>query len=68
MEETKRREASVNERRVLNENRGGSEATSLFGVDMRPLLSSQDLVLQRSRCAIYTCQGILEKFDFDCVV
>ena len=68
MEETKRREASDNERRVLSENRGDSEATSLFGVDRRPPLLSQDLVLQRSRCAIYTCQGILEKFDFDCVV
>ena len=43
-----------------------STATLLYGVDQRASLSSQDMVLQRSRCHIFACQGILEKFDSEC--
>ena len=59
------------EKRVLQEARSANltallVATPLFGHDQRPRLSSQDLVLGRSRCSVYSCQGILEKFEVAC--
>ena len=41
-------------------------ATQLCGVDQRPMLSSQEKALQRSRCPRFTYECIMEKFDLDC--
>ena len=58
MAEIKRRD---DEKKVLQEAKS-SGITPLFGYDQRPKLSSQDIVVGRSRCAIYSCAGILERF------
>ena len=60
-ERRKEEEKAISQARNSN-----STATLLYGVDQRAVLSSQDMVLQRSRCPIYVCHGILEKFDSEC--
>ena len=62
MAEIKRRDE---EKKVLQEAKS-SGITPLFGYDQRPKLSSQDMVVGRSRCAIYSCAGILERFESEC--
>ena len=64
MAEIKRRD---DEKKVLQEAKS-SGITPLFRYDQRPKLSSQDIVVGRSRCAIYSCAGILEKFESECCV
>ena len=62
------------EREVLKEARSGlsqnsgSQASMLYGSDTRGELASDDKVLHRQRCAVFTCEGILEQADSECVV
>ena len=57
----------ADEKRVLEDHVAmKTQATQLFGVDQRPMLSSQDKSLNRSRCPRFSCEGIMEKFDLDC--
>ena len=54
-------ESRKEEEQALTQARNtNSTATQLFGVDRRAVLSSQDRVLQRSRCPIFACHGILK--------
>ena len=53
------------EKKVLQEAKS-SGIPPLFGYEQRPKLLSQDMVVRRSRCAIYSCAGILERFESEC--
>ena len=62
------------ERRVLKEaeasrranTMSSSNASQLYGSDMRGDLPSEDKLLHRQRCTIFTCGGILEQGDAEC--